>query len=407
MCAEDVVCSDDVICSNLLNEAQNCWAVLDRLCLCITSSLVHQIIFSVFWLTGGFIDEQNLIFYFNPFHKNSQRLANFKIKILWFCYQLSGVVQDLQRRTMSLCKKTSWPISIGIWQMVNCELECTMHVEIVRHIIINQFFINSFNAMNVAILDSWQCRLLLSWPNREHGEQMAYHILQDCPLFEVQCQQTWLEDHPGGWPEGYCPIRHIHRSKNLMLLSNAKEKKSNTSVWFSLDSKSSRFNVLNMPISTTAPVDTKTQTHVWPIDGIAQWLTNQRSLLGHIQAKTWDVFWLAAGYCEHRVNNYKRIIDMHIILVCVVHSIQYSCIKYSTQNQNFAEMFTTLTILIIIWISIILLFQFIWDFIYSAIIHMCLMSVMEFSRTEYSADHSALFRRNSENLCYRSSGWYA
>jgi hypothetical protein len=39
----------------------------------------------------------------------------------------------------------------------------------------------------------------------------------------------------------------------------------------------------NKPISTTAPIDAK--THVWPIDGIAQWLTNQRSLLGHIQAK--------------------------------------------------------------------------------------------------------------------------
>jgi hypothetical protein len=100
-----------------------------------------------------------------------------------------------------------------------------------------------------------------------------------------------------------------------------------------------------------------------------------------------------------RVNNYKRIIDMHIILVRVVHSIQNSCIKYSTQNQHFAE--------IIIWISIILLFQFIWDFIYSAIILMCLMSVMEFSRAKYSADHSALFRRNSRNLRYRSSGWYA
>jgi hypothetical protein len=61
-----------------------------------------------------------------------------------------------------------------------------------------------------------------------------------------------------------------------------------------LDSIGSRFNVLNMPISTTAPIDDK--THVWPIDGIAQWLTNQRSPLCHIQAKTWDVFWLAAGY---------------------------------------------------------------------------------------------------------------
>jgi hypothetical protein len=31
---------------------------------------------------------------------------------------------------------------------------------------------------------------------------------------------------------------------------------------------------------------------------------------------------------------------MHIILVRVIHSIQNSCIKYSTQNQYFAEMFT-------------------------------------------------------------------
>jgi hypothetical protein len=31
---------------------------------------------------------------------------------------------------------------------------------------------------------------------------------------------------------------------------------------------------------------------------------------------------------------------MHIILVRVIHSIQNSCIKYSTQNQHFAEMFT-------------------------------------------------------------------
>jgi hypothetical protein len=31
---------------------------------------------------------------------------------------------------------------------------------------------------------------------------------------------------------------------------------------------------------------------------------------------------------------------MHIILVRVVHSIQISCIKYSPQNQYFAEMFT-------------------------------------------------------------------
>jgi hypothetical protein len=64
-----------------------------------------------------------------------------------------------------------------------------------------------------------------------------------------------------------------------------------------------------MPISTTAPREAK--THVWPIDGIAQWLTNQRSPLGHIQAKTWDVFWLAAGYQEHRVSNYKSVYNWH------------------------------------------------------------------------------------------------
>jgi hypothetical protein len=39
---------------------------------------------------------------------------------------------------------------------------------------------------------------------------------------------------------------------------------------------------------------------------------------------------------------------------------------------------------------------------------MCLMSVitpMEISRAKYSADHSALFRRNIYAIC--SSGWYA
>jgi hypothetical protein len=40
-----------------------------------------------------------------------------------------------------------------------------------------------------------------------------------------------------------------------------------------LDSISSRFNVLNMPISTTAPIDAKTQNP----------LTNQRSLFGNMR----------------------------------------------------------------------------------------------------------------------------
>jgi hypothetical protein len=64
---------------------------------------------------------------------------------------------------------------------------------------------------------------------------------------------------------------------------------------------------------------------------------------------------------------------MHIILVRVIHSIQNSCIKYSTQDQHFAEMFTYSDNTSYNLISIILLFQFICDFIYSAIIHMCLM----------------------------------
>jgi hypothetical protein len=45
------------------------------------------------------------------------------------------------------------------------------------------------------------------------------------------------------------------------------------------------FNVLiKSPISKTASFQAK--THVWPIDGSAQGLTNQQSLLDHIQAKT-------------------------------------------------------------------------------------------------------------------------
>jgi hypothetical protein len=58
--------------------------------------------------------------------------------------------------------------------------------------------------------------------------------------------------------------------------------------------------------------------------------------------------------------------------------------------------------LIIIWIYIILLFQLI-EISFIRQLFMCLMSVMtpmEFSRAEYSADHSALFRRNSQNLHY-------
>jgi hypothetical protein len=52
---------------------------------------------------------------------------------------------------------------------------------------------------------------------------------------------------------------------------------------------SSLFNVLiKSPISKTASFDAK--THVWPTAGSAQGLTNQRSQLGHIQAKGLFVF---------------------------------------------------------------------------------------------------------------------
>jgi hypothetical protein len=56
-----------------------------------------------------------------------------------------------------------------------------------------------------------------------------------------------------------------------------------------VDSIGSLFNVLiKSHISKTASFEVK--THVLPIDGSAQGLTNQRSLVGHIQAKARDVF---------------------------------------------------------------------------------------------------------------------
>jgi hypothetical protein len=91
---------------------------------------------------------------------------------------------------------------------------------------------------------------------------------------------------------------------------------------------------------------------------------------------------------------------MHIILVRVVHSIQNSCIKYSTQDQHVAEMFTysdnTNYNFIV---SIYLGFHLFGNYSY---VSDAVMTQMEFSRAEYSADHSALFRRNSRNLRYRT-----
>jgi hypothetical protein len=84
---------------------------------------------------------------------------------------------------------------------------------------------------------------------------------------------------------------------------------------------------------------------------------------------------------------------MHINLVHVIHSIQNSCITYSTQNQHFiTSIYCQIWqyILVIIWISIILLLQLICDFIYSAIIHMCLMSVMTSMEFSCAFDETAI-----------------
>jgi hypothetical protein len=81
-----------------------------------------------------------------------------------------------------------------------------------------------------------------------------------------------------------------------------------------------------------------------------------------------------------------------------LHKQSFQCTQYAISTTAPIECLTNR------W-HCTMMFQFICDFIYSAIIHMCLMSVMtpmEFSRAEYSADHSALFRRNSRNLRYPS-----
>jgi hypothetical protein len=63
------------------------------------------------------------------------------------------------------------------------------------------------------------------------------------------------------------------------------------------------------------------------------------------------------------------LIDTHIILVPVVRSNQNSCIKYSTQKQHFAKLFTYSDNTNYNLNFYYLLLQFNWDFIYSAIIH--------------------------------------
>jgi hypothetical protein len=81
-------------------------------------------------------------------------------------------------------------------------------------------------------------------------------------------------------------------------------------------------------------------------------------------------------------------------MVRVVRSIKNSCIKYSTQNQHFAKMFTysdNANYNLNFYYFNLIEISFIWQ------LFMCLM---EFSCAEYSANHSALFRRNIQNLRY-------
>jgi hypothetical protein len=85
--------------------------------------------------------------------------------------------------------------------------------------------------------------------------------------------------------------------------------------------------------------------------------------IGPYPGKNMGFDWLPVTK-EHSVNNYKCVIDMHIILVRVVRSIQ---LNTPLKTNILLKCSLSLTILIMIRISIILLFQFNWDIIYSAI----------------------------------------
>jgi hypothetical protein len=119
-------------------------------------------------------------------------------------------------------------------------------------------------------------------------------------------------------------------------------------------------------ISKTAPIGAK--THVWPIDAV------------HNDWPIRDRYWAYPGKNLRRFLIgcrllraqclIKCVIDTHIILVRAVRSIQNSCIKNTPLKISILlKCSLTLTILTIIWISIIFLFQFNWDIIYLAIIH--------------------------------------
>jgi hypothetical protein len=94
---------------------------------------------------------------------------------------------------------------------------------------------------------------------------------------------------------------------------------------------------------------------------------------------------------------------MHIILVRVIHSIQNSYINYSTQSQHFAYSDNTnynLNFYYFIVVSIYLWFHLFGNYSYVS-------DVSDDPDGILRAENSALFRRNSQNLRYRGSGWYA
>jgi hypothetical protein len=80
-------------------------------------------------------------------------------------------------------------------------------------------------------------------------EQTPYHILQDCPLFEVQCQQTWPEDLDSQtelWvtETDLRAIRRIHRSKNLMLSSNTRRSLQTAVLTLAFTARNKRLQVI-------------------------------------------------------------------------------------------------------------------------------------------------------------------
>jgi hypothetical protein len=138
--------------------------------------------------------------------------------------------------------------------------------------------------------------------NRSHSSWHSGHFhfgsLVQCPD-EIWHNSAGIPAVPFKEPlPAYSPSTQLssgNRCPQMVEQGTEKYTGPNFADWYHLDSIKQSFQCpIKSPISKTAPIGAK--THVWPIDGSAQWLTNKRSLLSHIQAKTWYVFWLTAGY---------------------------------------------------------------------------------------------------------------